>query len=557
MRFAYIDSNGNEVPIPSVDALALRIELGAIGEDTQLYDAQADQWGPAHTHEIYHSLSRSASGGEGFVAPPPVAPPPSAPVSTPPPAKKAPPAPAPPPAEPEPVEPEDDGDLGLTLADPQPEPEPEEESEPDLGLTLAAAPEPEAPGDFGSLELADPMDSSESGQGDPSPGFDFGDMAGGLQMEEPEAGPSPVDAPLDLGGGLGAATPALDFSGGMDLESPMDFGAGGFDSGSGSLDLEQPMSEFSPDAPPSWMDAHAEADDGGDVMDFSSSVAGAGAASEDEVPLRDRRTPRNKPSAPKLRKQRNVAGPLVAAVILVAVGVGGYVAWPLVSARIAARGEPTEPAVVIPDIPTELIPQMQSVAGAALAAAYEGARTEWASSSPVSAPPQDWLAGVYLANASQYEQVATFWEGMADLLDAMRAVDVGDFDAAYAAELGRQGVSEENASIMRARADSGFVASIATRTAILDRFDNLIASAMRLHQFLVANEANIEYAPASVRTTDPVLEVNPATPAIGDAMGDLLDAVTRSLGALNYREAVTARGVFDVIVSEVQASGIR
>ena len=70
MRFAYIDSQGNEVPIPSVDALALRIELGAVGPDTQLYDAQADQWGPAHTHEIFHSLSRD-SGDEGFMAPPP------------------------------------------------------------------------------------------------------------------------------------------------------------------------------------------------------------------------------------------------------------------------------------------------------------------------------------------------------------------------------------------------------------------------------------------------------------------------------------------------------
>src|SRR5512134_1175260 len=75
MRFAYIDSHGNEVPIPSVDALALRIELGAIGPDTQLYDAQADHWAPASTHEIFHTLSRD-SRGDGFVAPPPVAPPP-------------------------------------------------------------------------------------------------------------------------------------------------------------------------------------------------------------------------------------------------------------------------------------------------------------------------------------------------------------------------------------------------------------------------------------------------------------------------------------------------
>ena len=60
MRFAYMDSQGNEVPIPSVDALALRIELGAISADTELYDAQADRWGPAQTHDIFHTLSRDA-----------------------------------------------------------------------------------------------------------------------------------------------------------------------------------------------------------------------------------------------------------------------------------------------------------------------------------------------------------------------------------------------------------------------------------------------------------------------------------------------------------------
>ena len=38
MRFVYIDSQGREVPIPTVEALALRIELGAITEATRFYD---------------------------------------------------------------------------------------------------------------------------------------------------------------------------------------------------------------------------------------------------------------------------------------------------------------------------------------------------------------------------------------------------------------------------------------------------------------------------------------------------------------------------------------
>ena len=66
MSFAYIDSHGNEVAIPSVDALALRIELGAIKADTQLMigDARklADGGAPAArgypTSEALHRRGR-------------------------------------------------------------------------------------------------------------------------------------------------------------------------------------------------------------------------------------------------------------------------------------------------------------------------------------------------------------------------------------------------------------------------------------------------------------------------------------------------------------------
>src|SRR5690606_21419672 len=109
MRFAYIDSQGNEVPIPSVDALALRIELGAIGPDTELYDAQADRWAPAEAHEIFHTLSRDVAG-EGFLVPAPPPPPDEPPGQA---EGDAPPSPPERPAPPAAEEP-----LGLTLAPP-------------------------------------------------------------------------------------------------------------------------------------------------------------------------------------------------------------------------------------------------------------------------------------------------------------------------------------------------------------------------------------------------------------------------------------------------------
>ena len=93
MRFVYIDSQGREVPIPTVEALALRIELGAITDTTRFYDPAADLWAPAGEHEIFRSLTRELElKSEGFVAPPPATPAasppdvPDAPVAEPPPA---------------------------------------------------------------------------------------------------------------------------------------------------------------------------------------------------------------------------------------------------------------------------------------------------------------------------------------------------------------------------------------------------------------------------------------------------------------------------------------
>ncbi|MDT8367962.1 MAG: hypothetical protein RQ745_02055 [Longimicrobiales bacterium] len=76
MRFAYIDSQGKEVPIPGADALRLRIELGAVTDTTRFYDASQDRWAPAAEHEIYRTLKREVGEPrlEGFVIPPPMPP---------------------------------------------------------------------------------------------------------------------------------------------------------------------------------------------------------------------------------------------------------------------------------------------------------------------------------------------------------------------------------------------------------------------------------------------------------------------------------------------------
>lgn len=605
MRFAYIDSNGNEVPIPSVDALALRIELGAIADDTQLYDAAADQWGPANSHEIYHTLQRSFGDDESFVAPPPVAPAPV--VSAGDVSEQSEPAmeeAAEPVAEAEisadveaPVdadEPETDfGDIsGLTLAEAPEEDEAGSGGLPDLDLSLA---EPETSGaatggasmegdggldlapagedlGFEGIELAPAADGLESmslteaeplEEGEAS-GFDFGDLEGGLELEDAVEVESATDfsgGGLDTGspdldpdgdfGGTGEPTP--DFSGGMGLETAMEFDAGGFDAGDGGLDLEAPMSEFSPEDPPSWMDGEGTSDE--EVLDFSA----AASTDEDGEPAstRERRTPKNRPSPPKHRKQRNLALPLFGVIALLAIGVGGYTAWPMLNDMLAARGEPDTPAVVIPALSGELMPEMERAAGAAMAASFGDVVSSWGASARIAAPGTDWPGGAYMANASQYGVVEDFWMEMSDLLGSARGISLADFDAAMASELSAQGIEGADATAIRERADSGFVAAAPARQAIWDRFGAVVDASLALHQFVLVNEAGLVHVPASTATTNPVLEVDAANAEISSALDDMLGAVVDALADLGFRDVVSSEGLRRHLLNELQTSGIQ
>jgi hypothetical protein len=533
MRFAYIDSHGNEVPIPSVDALALRIELGAVGPDTQLYDAQADHWGPASTHEIFHTLSREV-GDEGFVPPPPVASPPSAPsrpASRPPAAKAA----------PEVQEQEEEAaagtsggavDLGLTLADPPPEPPEEGDDEDDVAAV-----------GFGELdlELAPPVSSSPAlASPKPAPvadaggGFDFGDLSGGLHLED-----SPDESDLPL-------------------ESPIQFTGAVDDRDGDDLSLETPMSEYRPDSPPGW----AEESGGDDVMDFSTVSAETAAEDEPIVPpteaaARQRRTPKDRPSQPKFRRQGSLSGPIVFVVILLALGVGGYVGWPILSARLAERSAPERPPVVIPAISPELLPRMHALADAAIADVIAEADAATTSPDAPVEPAQEWLAGVYLGNASRFPGIEAFWTNVGRFVDRLRAGDRESYHAALLEQVEGEGLSPEDAAIVVERADSGFVAAEASRADSYAVMERLVGAALDLHDFLIDNEESIEYRPAMASTSDPVLEAVPSTQAIGDRMWDMVDEITESLDALGSLDRVTRERLVSAMRTRLQEVGVQ
>lgn len=343
--------------------------------------------------------------------------------------------------------------------------------------------------------------------------------------------------------------------GGMELETAMEFDSGGFEGGDDdSLDLETPMSDFTVGEPPSWMEDDAGVSDE-NVLDFSA----AGTATEDsttEVPLRDRRTPRTKPSPPKFKKQRNLAVPIIGVVVLLAVGLGGYVAWPIVSDRLTPPEETEEPGVTIPPLSEELMPVMREVSAEAVATIFQEARAVWNQSDSPPIPPSDWLAGAYLASAGDYPSAEAFWRGVADFVDLVRDMDLGTFDAALMEELSSRELSEADARAIRERADSGFVAAAPERAEVFEELDALIDAALALHQFLAANQDNIEYAPASIVTTDPVLEVEPATPEIEAAMNERLDDYFSAQRALDVRDRPSADVLLSLLQSRIQEEGV-
>ncbi len=592
MRFAYIDSQGNEVPIPGVDALALRIELGAITAETELFDASENRWGPAHTHEIFHTLAR-AQEDEGFLAPPPVPPPGGGGVEpsdgagvgdrhTADTSDSGAPAVGGPgewavaeegasseqPAESEltapPVEagpPSSGGfDFGLTLTDAG--------GAPDLSLVDGPEPTdvPPAPADRGAGEWGlDLVDDSALAAPDDlvteegAAAFDFG----GMDSLELEADPFDADG---ADAGAEETSGAIDFGGGMQLEEPlagsMDFSGAG---AGGGLELEQPMSDFNPDAPPAWMEqdgpAPRAASEKPDSMDFTPGAVESVDDPDGPAPPRERREPKNRPSPPKRPRRRRIPPALVGIVLLAGVAAAAWYGWTAFAAGGSGSGADTEttvlPEVIIPDIPAELIPQMRDLADVALAGTIRELSGLVDELGLAAEPRQDWLAGVYLANASDFGDIRAYWEGIASFSARVRDSDADIFHEQYVAAMEAANVTEETRPILLERADSGFLATRQHRNDAYARLDALTDAALSLHRFLEANEADIRYDPAAGGVSqDPVLEAVPSSEELGDEMWDRVDQITGALDAMGTLDRVTTERLTTVLFDRIRGAGV-
>lgn len=677
MRFAYIDSQGKEVSIPGADALRLRIELGAIGDETMFYDGSADRWAPAGEHEIFRALRRELSEreGRGFVVPHPPATPPrqgAPPVRPHPPAtpsRSAPPAddrdpragagdlpadavegaaPTPelqdPPAAPspegrespppEPVEPRGaavtphDDTAPPPARSQAPEPPaaapdvPEADGgsdgpgDPGAGQVWELAPNPfaalDGPGpadepgrQFPTLESAeadtgDPVAADRREDGgvgspgapdDPAPPGGGGDWDLGIALtlddgmnEVDEGAEDTADGPAPDGGD-GSGSEAGSQGWGRGDEGGGDVGDGALGLPDAGLELEPTLSDVDSDVVPPWMRADRDPPPDPDAAPAWTRHRDEPEPDDDEFPDREevrRRLEARRPEASAERAPPPAGPPVppgptrsagpqrrpvprraaspgllagVGALIVAAVAAG----WFGLRALSGGGGDaPVEEAVEIPDIPPGLEPRLRTLAARATERMAQSLAALPARRAIAPEPDPDWLGGRYMANASQYPGIATYWEGVAEWVDAMRAQEADFFASAFADEVRAERLTADDAALILERGRAGFRAAARDRRLVYDQFRQVATAALALHAFLLENEADIDFEPAvGGLSRDPVLEAVPASPELGEEMWNRVGDITDALDALGLLDRVTTERLSEVFFEKLRATPIR
>jgi hypothetical protein len=566
MRFAYIDSQGKEVGIPTVEALQLRIELGAIVSSTMFFDASSDRWAPAREHEIFRTLQRELTEKDegGFVAEPP----------------------------PHPPQPDTDSPLADPLL--HPGPDFSESLDASLELDLGTLPDDDrlvdagVGTDVGGFTLApieDVLQPSEALDARPphgdllEPAFEITPMTARedkAPAQEPTAAGSPHEAAEGsrLEGGSPSAEPVFLPDADLDLEVRLsDQDVHDYTPAAGdALDLEPPMTEYSPEGPPGWADEDAGSAELGEparrgpppstaptAAPPPGSRSGAGANRPDaerrgEPP---RRQPRSGPQSGRRRSRSSPAALIATLFLLTLVGGGGWFGWSFFHGRGTEEPPRRYAPVAIPALAPELEGAFRELADGALADVVRTMAEQTLLGLPPE-PPPDWLAGQYLANASRHADVSAYWRALSDALQSLRDREESLFHAAFEGRMATATLSPEERSALLERATAGFRSALPERDQAYDRLADVFVSSLGLHEFLTENEEDIAYEPAAAGISrDPLLEAVPETRALGDEMlrrVDMITAALEAMGALTDR--VTTQRLFALTLDRIGATPV-
>jgi hypothetical protein len=250
-----------------------------------------------------------------------------------------------------------------------------------------------------------------------------------------------------------------------------------------------------------------------------------------------------------------VARPILILVLLGAVAYGGWYTWQQYGDRLVS--EAARPDVVIPEIPAELEPPMREIAEAALVRMFERIEERAFPERAPDAPSEEWLAGIYLGNASDFPGVAEFWSEIRGFADRLRTEETAAFHEAYLALADSSEVEPDAVPTIVERADSGFVATQDARAQTYGLLGALADASLALHEFLLAHEADIRYTPARGFAGNPVEEAVPATAEVGDEMWALVEDITNALDRLGTLDRVSRERLNTVVLERIRETGIR
>lgn len=516
MRFAYIDSQGNEVVIPTEDALRLRIELGAIVETTSFYDGPSDSWAPAAEHEVFRKLKRDLEQRDQ------VAPLDVADLHPEPGRVELPMPPAMPSTRLDRGVPADPAD---TRATPSDAPSVEEDGDFDFG-------------DFGELQLEaeglEPPRSTSPAPESPSLAYDLAPSDEPAETD-PWTVPGRETWPPDPDAGYAAADP---------VAAPLaaEEVAGSEAEASGPEGL--PFGEV--DDTPDWLKNDPEFGEGAE-----------GAAVEKPFPTREQVRERygavpGGARPPGLRRSgaRSGAFKAVGAALIVVIMAGGWWFWTSGGAEAADAAQVVE----IPDIAPSLTPVYRAAAAEAEAALVDSLTVLTARTALPAEPDSAWLSGRYMATAGAFDSVRLYWESVGRYEQIMRAREEEIFSAGLERALDSIALSPGDRGSVEARAMAEFRADSPDRQAVYGQLRNVVDAALSLHLFLEQNEDNIVHEPAVAGLSrDPVLEAVPVSEALGEEMWTRVADITSALDALGFLERVTTDGLLDVFFVKLES----
>jgi hypothetical protein len=239
--------------------------------------------------------------------------------------------------------------------------------------------------------------------------------------------------------------------------------------------------------------------------------------------------------------------------------MGGWFGWQAFLAGGSSadgNGDEAGSQVVIPHLAPALVPVMSAAADSAWADAVDSLLALGADLPPE--PNPDWLAGIYLANAGDYPDVATYWEEVGGYLERIRARDDTLFARMLEARIPSDSLGPRETEAVEARALAGFEASAPERRRLYDRMDDLITTAASLHDFLVVNQDQITYDAGTAGVSrDPVRQATPATPELGEELWDRVADIPRALDSLGTLDRVSTERLLEVFFARLEEAGVR